>query len=138
MDAIIKRATPKHCSDVIKICREGQLFEYSYFLYALLVALGWIYVAVVDKQVVGYICYLNLPIISRAFLLQVGVTQSCRGQGLGSRLIENTCDVVSKKHGVDVVMAHTLRPRVVKLFNKQRWSIITSILGVFLVAKKIR
>ena len=138
MNAIIKRATPKHCFDIIKICREGQLFEYNHFFYALLVALGWAYVAVIEDQVVGYICYLNFPIISRAFLLQVGVTKSYRGQGLGSKLINDTCNKIKRKYRVETVMAHTLKPRVVKLFNRQRWSIITSILGVFLVAKKIR
>lgn len=133
-----KKATPKHCPDILRIGREGGLFNYTHLFYAMLIALGWVYVILDSDTVIGYVCYLAFPIIRKTFTLQIGITESYRGQGIGANSLDFLCHEVKRKHKTNTILAHTLKPRVVRLFQRQSWKVIASVLGIFLVKKKIR
>ena len=62
----IKKATPKHCSKIAEIAKDGKIFNYGRLFYSLLCPLGWIYV-VQDSanKVIGFICYLIIPFIKK-------------------------------------------------------------------------
>lgn len=138
VDIQIKKATPKHCPTILKIAKEGGLFNYSQIFYTFLLTMGWLYVLVDKNRVIGYVGYLNFPIIKKVFTMQIGITEEYQGQGLGTKTLEFLCQEVKRKHNVDTVLAHTLKPRVVRLFKRQSWNIIASVLGIVLVKKKIR
>lgn len=143
MDIQIKKATPKHCSAILRIAKEGGLFNYTHLFYVFLITMGWLYVLIDESVAVGYICYLNFPIIKKVFTLQIGVTESYRGQGLGTKMLDFLCQEVKRRHNVDAILAHTLKPRVVRLFKRQSWKVVAStsifrIFSIFLVKKKIR
>jgi GNAT superfamily N-acetyltransferase len=135
----IRRATPKHCKSIIAIAKEGQLFNYTFLLYATLIALGWAYVVLDRKgKVVGYSCYALIPFSKKAFSIQSAFTKECRGKGFGTKLLGFICKEVQRIHRTDTIYAHILKPRVLKLINKLGWKSIASVLGIFLVKKKIR
>ena len=132
----LKKGKSKHLTKVVEIAKEGKVFCYPRIFYAILAIFGWLYVVVKDEQVIGYFCYVALPIINRAFFLQIGITEQYRGQGLGTHCLESFCEHVETKYKITTVWAHTLKPRVVKLLQRQRWKIIMDILGVIFFKKK--
>ena len=140
MDIKIKKATPKHCHDILRIGKEGGLFNYTHLFYALLISLGWVYVVIDEDITVGYICYLAFPLIRKVFAIQIGITEKCRGRGLGSQTLDFLCGEVKRRHNTTTILAHTLRPRVVEFFKRESWKVVASvsILNIFFVKKKIR
>ena len=138
MDLEIKKATPKHCATILSIAKEGGLFNYTCLIYSILIALGWVYVILDNDKVVGYVSYIKFPGLRKAFTLQLGITEGYRGQGLGTEVLDFLCKEVKRRHRVDTLLAHTLKPRVARLFKRQSWKVVVSVLGIVLVKKKIR
>jgi GNAT superfamily N-acetyltransferase len=130
-----KKGKPEHFEKILAIAAEGNLFIYPKILFSILSLFGWLYVGIKDEKVVGYFCYIALPIVNRAFLLQIGIEKKSRGQGMGTQFLEMFCDHVKTEHKITTVLAHTLKPRVVKLLQRQSWKIILDILGVIFVRK---
>lgn len=138
MDLEIKKATPKYCSTILSIAKEGGLFNYTYLIYSILIALGWVYIVLDEDKVVGYISYIKFPGLKKSFTLQMGITKEYRNRGIGTEMLDFLCKEVKRRHRVDTILAHTLKPRVVKLFKRQSWNVVISVLGIVLVKKKIR
>jgi len=135
----ILRATPKHAKDMVSIAKEGLIFNYSTLIYAILISMGWAYVILdKDNNVVGYSCYILLPLSRKAFSIQSSLRESCQGKGLGTKLLGFICEKVKRTERVDTIYAHILKPRVLKLCKKLGWKSVASILGIFLIKKKIR
>lgn len=70
-------------------------------------------------------------------MLQLGVSLDFQGKGLGSFILDKVCNEMSKDHNINVVLAHTLKPRVAKLFAREQWKLLFQFLNIFYIAGKV-
>lgn len=123
--------------EIQDIARDGGLFRYPNIILKFLINRKRIYTLKKAGKLIAYFSYVVIPEVSKAYLLQIGITAAHRGKGLGSKLLELLCQKVKADHKMRTVLAHTLKPRVAKLFKRQNWRILFQALGVFFVSKKI-
>ncbi len=134
----IVKATPKHCKRIVELAKEGELFNYTLLFYSLLLTLGWLYIAVDDEAVIGYVCFVVIPGARIAFNLQICIDKEHRSKNIGADLLSFMEKTLKEKHKVKTVYAHCLKPRVVKLLQRLKWEVILNILEVAFVQKELR
>jgi GNAT superfamily N-acetyltransferase len=135
----IKRGTPKHCKKIIQLAKQGDLFNYTHMFYSLLIMLGWLYVAVNENdEVIAYSCYAIVPVTGLAFSFQTAVDPNYRNMNIGADFLAHLEVILKKRHGVQTLFAHCLKPRVVKYLQRKKWEVVFNILRVALVKKQLR
>jgi len=132
------RATPKHCKDIIKLAKEGNILNYGTMFYSILMAFSWIYVVIgEDDQVIAYTCYAIIPGSNSAFSFQTAVAPKYRSKKIGREFLAHI-EGILKKQQITTLYAHCLKPRVVNLMKKLNWKVVIKVLKIALVKKKIR
>jgi GNAT superfamily N-acetyltransferase len=60
-----------------------------------------------------------------------------RNKGLGSSLLDRTCEYIRKAHDTHTIYAHTLKPRVFRLLKRMGWESTGKVPGIFFVKKSL-
>ena len=137
-DFDLESAREDDLDKIQQIAEEGGLCHYPKPVLRWLIREKFIMAAKKGGRTIAYFSYLIFPWIKRAFLLQIGIKKEHRGKGLGSKLLTLLCQKMKRENGTKEIFAHTLKPRVVKLFQRQRWSVFARFFGVAVVQKAIK
>ena len=115
------RATYQELGAISGIARRADMWCYPSFVYAILIFFSCMLVLKKKKRVIGYICYMTLPIVKLGYIIQIALHPDHQKKQLGGFMLDWTTHYLKETNHITRLALHTLKKPVMHWMQKRNF-----------------